>query len=173
MRTITIVFSVIGFLLLSCKNQATKQNEIETYEEVISGTYNEMIEDCWNLKDFEKLRNITSENFVRNVNGITVARNRNEMEAAMNVYFTGFPDLQIRLSNTVKKENRIFTQWTTSGTNTGVFGEVPATGKKASFSGYTVGYFNDEGILTQQDVYYNDLELLQQLGYSLNPPIVE
>ena len=64
-------------------------------------------------------------------------------------------------------------KWHSTGTNTGRFGELPATGKKVKIEGLSHLYFNEDGKMYQEDVFYNELNLLQQLGYSLNPPIVE
>ena len=113
------------------------------------------------------------ENYVRKMNNVTVATNREELKASMNVFFTGFPDLQLANPDRYIFENDAFVYWTFTGTNTGVFGEVPATGKKAEVSGLSHLHFNDDGKLLSEDVYYNELELLQQLGYVLAAPNLE
>ena len=173
MRKITTVFVAFILLFISCKDQQSEKNKFEEKEIAIKATINDMLTQCWNNKDMEKFRAIATENFMRKNNGIIVANNRNEMEATMNVFFTGFPDLEVKLNNTVIKGNQAFTQWSALGTNTGIFGETAATGKKVKFNGYAVGYYNDEGKYTGEEVYYNELELLQQLGYTLVSPVVE
>jgi len=173
MNKISIVLLAFIILFISCREEQSQQNELEAKEIAIKATINDMITQCWNNKDMEKFRAIATENFIRKNNGIIVANNRNEMEATMNVFFTGFPDLEIILNNTIIKGNQAFSQWTAVGTNTGIFGETAATGKKIKFSGYHVGYYNNEAKYTGEEVYYNELELLQQLGYTLVSPIVE
>ena len=163
---------IIFFVLIACR-QEQKQNDALKIENNISTTQNIMITECWNNKNMEKFREIASEDFVRNVNDIAIAKSRNEMEAAMNLFFTGFPDLNVELSNTVVKGNQIFSKWTATGTNTGVYGEVQATGKKVTFSGYAIDYYDETGKFIREDIYYNELMLLQQLGYGLTSPIVE
>ena len=132
-----------------------------------------MVENCWNKKDMVKFRSISSDNFVRNVNDINVANNQNEMEAAMNIFFTGFPDLYLKTENPIVADSQVFVHWTATGTNTGVFGETPATGKKVKFSGYTIGHYSTDGKFSGEDVYFNELDLLQQLGYTLLPPVLK
>jgi predicted ester cyclase len=173
MSKISIVLLSFIILFISCREEQSQQNELEAKEIAIKATINDMVTQCWNNKDMEKFREIATENFIRKNNGIIVANNRNEMEATMNIFFTGFPDLEVILNNTIIKGNQAFTQWTALGTNTGIFGETAATGKKVKFIGYSVGYYNDKGKYTGEEVYYNELELLQQLGYSLVSPIVE
>ena len=43
-------------------------------------------------------------------------------------------------------------------------------GKKVKINGLSHLYFDDAGKLYREDVYFNELDLLQQLGYSLQPP---
>ena len=156
-------------LVISCNNQQIDKKSIQ---DIIITNNNTFVEYCWNNRDFSKLSSIATENLVRNLNGIKVATNQKEMAANMNVFFIGFPDLKVTLNNTYIINNLVFTDWTFIGTNTGEFGETPATGKKVKVSGFSIVYFNSEGKMYQEDIYYNELEFLQQLGYTLNPPIV-
>ncbi len=132
-----------------------------------------LIDSCWNNQNLHAFQELVSTDFVRNLNGISVVKNQNEMEAHMKVFFTAFPDLEIRLEESEVKGNKIFLLWQSTGTNTGVFGEVAATGKKVKINGLSHLYFDKAGKLYREDVYYNELDLLQQLGYTLTPPNLE
>jgi predicted ester cyclase len=63
--------------------------------------------------------------------------------------------------------------WTITGSNTGVFGELPHNGKRIKISGITRMDFDDEGKIAVEQVYYNELSLMQQLGHTLSPPVLE
>ena len=63
--------------------------------------------------------------------------------------------------------------WTATGTNTGTFGELKATGKKIKVSGASRIEFDQEGKIIFEDVFFNELSLLQQMGHTLTPPVVE
>ncbi len=89
-----------------------------------------MVNDCWNKRDMAKFRTISLENFSRNVNYINISGNRNEMEAAMNIFFTGFPDLHLTIESALITDSVAFIHWSATGSNTGIFGETPATGKR-------------------------------------------
>jgi steroid delta-isomerase-like uncharacterized protein len=134
---------------------------------------NVYIDSCWNNNDLSKIKTIFSENYTRNVNNVQIASNAKELEANINVYFSGFPDLSISINNSVIKNNQVFFTWIFTGTNTNTYGEVNATGKKVKVSGFTRIVFNEEGKIQHEDVYYNELDFLQQLGYSLLPPVVD
>ena len=163
---------IISLLILfSCNNK--QQIKKESLKDIIMSNNNAFVEYCWNNKDMEKLKTISTEDLVRNLNGIKVASSQLEMEANMKVYFNGFPNLKVTLNKTYLINNLVFTYWTFIGTNTGVFGEAPATGKKVKVSGFSIIHFNDKGKMIQEDIYFNELEFLQQLGYTLNLPNLE
>lgn len=163
----------IFFLISCCDRQQEEQKAILAKTAIIDANMKSLVADCWNRKDMATLRNITSEGCTRTLNGIQVANNQKEMEAAMHIFFTAFPDLNIVANNAVVKDDQAFTQWTLTGTNNGIFGESPATGKKVIISGYTYANFDNDGKLNSEKVYYNELDLLQQLGYVLTPPVVK
>jgi steroid delta-isomerase-like uncharacterized protein len=84
-----------------------------------------------------------------------------------------FPDLHIIFDEMIVKGDRIIILWTFSGTNTGPLhtplGAMPATGRKVQFSGVAIDRV-DEGKIVEDWVYWNVLDILQQLGFTLNPP---
>lgn len=172
MKAQTISFVMVFLVFISCNNLQNGQTE-KDIENIIKANLNTFIEDCWNKKDLTPLSSISTEDVIRKVNGLTISKNKNEMEASMTIYFIGFPDLVITNSNTYIKDNLAFIDFIFSGTNTGVFAEYPATGKKVKVKGFSILHYNDEGKMYMEDICYNELDLLQQLGYTLNPPILE
>ena len=155
-------------LLLICSSGVQGQAK----EKVIKTAINDYVY-CWNNKDMAKLKIILNENFTRTVNGVKIANNEKEMEAVINDNFTAFPDVVITVDNTIIKDNQSFGHWTFTGTNTGKYGENPPTGKKVNFSGYSICIYDDAGKLTQEIVYFNELALMQQLGYTITPPVLK
>lgn len=158
---------------MSCNRQQKSSEAIAANELLISTTLNTYMDSCWNKGDITHMKDIAIANFVRNLNGVDVAINHSEMQAHMNIFFTGFPDLEVKLDSTYVQGNAIFTHWTSKGTNTGIFGEMAATGKKVDINGLSHLFFNTEGKLVREDVVFNELQLLQQLGYTLTPPVLE
>ena len=95
------------------------------------------------------------------------------MQAHMGQYFDAFPDLHLKLKNFHILDNVVFTDWTCTGTHTGKFGQTAATGKKVKINGFSQLYFNEEGDMFGEEVVFNELDLLQQLGYTMNLPILK
>lgn len=167
-----IVLLLLIGLFLNC-TEHTNKAIIDTQRIAIDQNFDSFIKNAWNKKDMDSLKSIAAEKYHRELNGINVAENLNELEANLNIFFTGFPNLKISILNKTIKNNQMFTQWTFEGTNTGVFGETPATGKHVVVSGYSELTFDEQGKISKEKIYYNELQLLQQLGYTLNKPIVE
>ena len=171
--TLLSLFGLMVLLLASCDLKKQGQNIASSKELQMQMTLDTLLQVCWNKKEITKLKIVMTEDVSRRVNNIIVAHNRKEVAANIAVFISGFPDLKITMVNLHFSDNYAFYNWTFSGTNTGVFGEFPATGKKVKVSGMSRVIFNDEGKIIREDVSYNELDLLQQLGYSLNPPNFE
>ncbi|MGB5385452.1 ester cyclase [Eudoraea sp.] len=162
---------ILLVVITACK---TDNKSVESsMNDKLSNSLSVFIDSCWNDQNVSKLNELVDKSFIRILNGINVAGNENEMAAHMNVYFTGFPDLKIQYSDAYIEGNNIFMNWECTGSNTGVFGEMPATGKKIKIQGLSHLYFTENGKLYKEDVYYNELDLLQQLGYTLTSPVLE
>lgn len=171
MKTVGYSYILLG-LIICCKTD-TKQlaaNSDDNKVRFIS-TFESFVESVWNDQNMDTLKKISSEKYSRKLNGIEIAVSQSEMEAHMNIYFKGFPDMKVSVDKQAVTGNRLFAKWTFTGTNTGVFGESAATGKKVNVSGYSELTFDQEGRIIHEDCYYNELELLQQLGYTLNKPV--
>ncbi len=167
---------IIIILLISCKEWSDAESKPiaeVTHEELLKTTFHNFIEYAWNDSNMDSLKTLIEENFIKQLNGIQIAENKSEMEANMNIYFKGFPDGKLSVDNVQVKGDNLFAQWVYIGTNTGMFGEFPPTGKKVTVHGYTHIEFNEGGKMIKEAVYFNELELLQQLGYTLNPPVLE
>ncbi len=131
------------------------------------------IDSLWNRQDTTLLKKLCADQFNRNLNGIDVADSQREMQSHLEVYFTAFPDLRLRLEEAFVQNGKAFMLWSTEGTNTGTYGEMGATGKKVKINGMSHLYFDEAGKLYRENVYFNELDLLQQLGYTLIPPVLE
>ena len=88
---------------------------------------------------------------------------------AMAKHVTGlrsqYPDLQIELDQVLFDGQHFATRWRYAGTFLGAppDGSVEPTGKKAEFFGASFSHIKD-GKLADEYVYYNVLDVLQQIG---------
>jgi steroid delta-isomerase-like uncharacterized protein len=79
-----------------------------------------------------------------------------------------FPDLSVKIDETITKGDRIIALYTLTGTNTGP-GQWPPTGKKIEIEGVSIIRVVD-GKIDEELVYYNFAALLTQLGFTITPP---
>jgi steroid delta-isomerase-like uncharacterized protein len=171
LKIIAATFSI--FLIVVACNDPQNEIEPESQEKKNQAALTAFLEKVWNEKDLDAIDTYFSENLIRQVNGVKLASKRNELKANMQLYFTGFPDLKLELDHMIADNSEIYMSWTITGSNTGVFGELPPTGKRIKISGITRMDFDDEGKIAVEQVYYNELSLMQQLGHTLSPPVLE
>jgi steroid delta-isomerase-like uncharacterized protein len=83
------------------------------------------------------------------------------------------PDLNATIDEIIVKGDRIVWRWTFLGTHSGLFhtpiGDIPATGRKVKFAGVAIDRI-DKGKIVEEWVYFNVLDFLLQLGFSITPP---
>ena len=169
MIKIFVIASLFLLPLQACNDKGgLNETEEVNKERVIS-----FVSTIWNDKELSKLDVYFADQLIRRVNDVEIAASKKELSANIQVYFTGFPDLTLIIDGIVPYDDLVIMNWTILGTNTGVFGESPPTGKKIKISGISHIKFDHEGKIIHEDVFYNELLLLQQLGYTLMPPTLE
>ena len=82
---------------------------------------------------------------------------------------TGFPNFKCAFDDVLVSGDRLIVRWTITGTHTGSLRDLPPTGKTVHFSGLAIDRVV-EGKMVEEWVYFNVLDLFQQLGFSLVPP---
>ena len=75
----------------------------------------------------------------------------------------GFPDFKVEIKQRIGQEDQIVSEWTCTGTHDGDYQGIPPTHKRVQISGVTVTRIA-RGKITEERVYFDRLELLQQLG---------
>ncbi|NNE01553.1 MAG: SnoaL-like domain-containing protein [Eudoraea sp.] len=171
MKRIALFTTIVLLCMLSCNTVAKEGNILA--ENSLKTNLNTYIDSCWNAKKLGMLTEIISDDFIRNLNGIPVAKGAIELESHINIYIKAFPNLEVTIDESIVQGNKIISTWTFTGANTGEFTEFEATGKKTKVNGVSIVHYDADGKMSREDTYYNELYLLQQLGYNLEPPIME
>jgi hypothetical protein len=142
-------------------------NNMSVDDKAIHTTINKMIP-IWNKNDHQALKELSIPNLIRNANGVRQASNQDEYAAMMTSFFTGFPDFKVALEDTKINGNKATISWRCTGTNNGEFlGNAP-TNKKINIQGISVWTFDKEGKATQEDAFFDNLTMFNQLG--ITPP---
>ena len=158
------------FLLLGACHTPDKKKEAEEQNKKTIEAY---VDTVWNKKELDSLGVYFAGKFIRKVNNIDLAVNIAEYAANILILFESFPDLQMDIEDIAATTNKVFMNWTVTGTNTGKFSDRPPTGQRVKVSGITRIDLNEEGKIIYENIYYNELSLMQQLGYKLSLPTTE
>ena len=118
----------------------------------------------WNKNDQDAMKAITVPNLIRNANGARQASNQEEYAAMMTSFFTGFPDFKVILEDSKINGNKAIITWRCTGTNKGEFLGNPPTNKKINIQGMSVWTFNKDGKAIQEDAFFDNLTMYNQLG---------
>ncbi len=144
-------------------------NNMSVDDKAIYTTIQKMIP-IWNKNDHKALNELSVPNLIRNANGARQASNQDEYAAMMTSFFTGFSDFKVALEDTKINGNKATISWRCTGTNNGEFLGNPPTNKKINLPGISVWTFDKEGKAVQEDAYFDNLTLFNQLG--ITPPKV-
>lgn len=151
----------------------TNLQEIATYnamsadEKAVVDAIDKVVEG-WNAHDMSNLKSLSIDKLTRTANGTVIASNIDEYEAFMKTFVTGFSDFTVILDSYDIKGNKVYIDWTCTGTHNGDFMGNAPTGKKIKTHGFSVWSMNQDGKFTREDAYYDNLDLFNQLG--ITPP---
>lgn len=74
-----------------------------------------------------------------------------------------FPDLHFTIDDQFAEGNKYSTRWTATGTNTGPFGDLPATGKEIKIEGLIIDLVVDGKVARRWELW-DQMAMMQQLG---------
>jgi steroid delta-isomerase-like uncharacterized protein len=92
-----------------------------------------------------------------------VARSKRELIASFSDIFAAVPNVTCELKFFFSAGNRIGAEWVETGTQTGDWAGIPATGKSYLIRGASITEVYN-GKITRETSYFNMLDFLQQLG---------
>lgn len=161
-------FIAIGaaVLLIGCQQSAPKDHTAEHKPAV------DAFIDAWNTGNYDQLDTFFADGFKRRAPGFAMnAVGLSGMKDVMRALRGTYPDANLVVDDAYFQENLAFVRWTFSGTNTGP-GDFPPTGKPVKNSGLTILHYAN-GKIAMEDVYFDTLEWMQQLGFTLTPSSAE
>ena len=178
MGKLIFLILIISFLAgAACKDQKQEltqnvvDNKIPLEEGLKQASRNYL--KSWSDNDTSLLKEITIRNIVRNVNGEITSSNQKGLTSTMKFWHTALPDFKVVEKEIIIEGNRSYINWTSTGTNTGMFGEMTPTGKKSNTEGFSILTFDDSQQLIHENAYYDLLGVMQDWGYSMSPPNME
>jgi steroid delta-isomerase-like uncharacterized protein len=121
-------------------------------------------EEVWNRGNVDVVHEVFAAGYVRHDLRPSAALPGPQGQAKIAAEFrAAFPDLRMTVDLIVAEDDLVAARWTTSGTHTGPWADVAATGAHVTFSGMNVFRFHD-GKVVELWNHRDDLALMEQLG---------
>lgn len=129
----------------------------------------EKIEKMWETQDVAMVAETYAESFTRtSPSGVsTNAEEFDKME--LSAYRSAFPDLALELGNITISGNIAVVEWTSSGTFSGPFGPLEPNNARFEKTGGISVLTIENGKVTKDVTYINQLVAWMQMGYMLAP----
>lgn len=164
------LFLILSLVLLLCVAFTCKQNTEKGITEEEAQAFSTRVLAMWNDHDINIADEVYAPEIVRHDCAIPEAIvGLDNVKDYLKNQFTAFPDLNLTEDEMIVAGNKGVQRWKMTGTNTGPMGNMPPTGRSVKISGVSVGHF-DNGKLVEIWDFYNVLDMMQQLGFTLNPP---
>lgn len=129
--------------------------------------------EAWNKTDADLMKTVTIEKITRHANGKLATADQAGLAATFNFFKTAVPDFTLTPGDIIIKGDKSYTKWVVKGTNTGMFGDNQPTGKTMETHGLSILSFDDNGKVTQEEAYFDQLSFLEPWGYTVTPPAVK
>ena len=120
--------------------------------------------DVWSTHNVDLIDDVFAENGIyEDVPFKTVSHGREEIKNGLKENFVAVPDFKVELIDWFSSKNMLACQWIMSGTQTGDYPDLPATGKSFSVRGASIALIKD-GKFERWTDYYDGYSFLKQLG---------
>jgi steroid delta-isomerase-like uncharacterized protein len=178
MRKLLIIIPLIILLCFafSCRQQPVEETEEQMTREEAKTLLDDVLT-IWNEGKLDSIeKHYASDVILKTSVMPQPSKGYEGIRTWLKSSLTSAPDHHLTFNEFYVDGNVIFTRWTTKGTNTGPlstpFGEIPATGRSFSITGMSF-YRIKNGLITEQEVVFNALEMLMQMGFTVMPPSEE
>jgi len=119
---------------------------------------------AFNKHDLDKFLSLHTDDIViESVPDGSVAKGKDALQGYLNGYFNGFEDFAMKLTSCTISGNRQYEEYIATGTHTGAFQGIPASGNKISLRGILVRELK-RGKTSRVINYFDSATVLRQLG---------
>lgn len=131
---------------------------------------------AFNAHDLEALSRLAAPDIVITAPGDAVFKGPQQAKAFDQNWITAFPDARAEPKQIIAQGKYVVVQGVFTGTHNGTLktpmGDVPPTGRKAK-GDYTEVFEVDRGLIKKQDLLFDQVQLMTQLGMAPAPQAVK
>lgn len=121
-----------------------------------------LIDEVWNLGRLEVIAELCAPHARLVVPGDKHV-GRDAFRDMVDEYRAAFPDLQVTVQQLFADADDVVVRWSALGTHRGALGGAQPSGNRVRLEGMTRNRL-DGGLVIEQDYYWDQLSLLQQIG---------
>jgi steroid delta-isomerase-like uncharacterized protein len=136
---------------------------VATYEQILEANRATLV--AWNAHDPDGVAAIfAADAVIRDVGSPDVLRGRDAIRGRAADLLVAFPDLHLRQLDLVVGEDANADRWEATGTHSGAFLGMEATGNRIQVEGATFSRFGSDGLVVEDVNFWDVPALLAQLG---------
>jgi steroid delta-isomerase-like uncharacterized protein len=151
----------IAAILYSCNNTTTmgsmntdaNKARIQSFYDQVINAHNPAMVDSFCTADFVD----------HNPDPGKSGKGIDDLKASFKDFFTGYPDIHEKTNFMIAEGDTVMAHVTLTGTNSGAFGNTPATNKQIDIDGIDVIVLKD-GKATERWGFFDNTKMMQQLG---------
>jgi steroid delta-isomerase-like uncharacterized protein len=122
-----------------------------------------------NAGDINGFGDLLADDFIEHEVTPGLAPNREGVKQFFTMYIAGFPDLRFDVEDILPSGDSVVGRITISGTHTGEFMGMPATGNNFSAQAIDIVRFGDDGLAHEHWGVVDVMTMMQQLGIIPTP----
>jgi steroid delta-isomerase-like uncharacterized protein len=126
------------------------------------------LEEVWNKHNLDAIDEFYAPDYVNHDAPPGFPGDRDGLRTLIGMYLSAFPDLKVTNEDEFADGDTVITRWTATGTHTGQFGEIPATGKRIQTHGISISRIAG-GKIRDSWSESDQMDMMQQLGV-MPPP---
>ena len=120
--------------------------------------------DLLNAGDLDGFAELLSEDFVEHEEFPGIPQTKAGVLQFFTMFRTAFPDLRFEPQQVFTRDDTAAVYFRATGTNTGEFMGMPATGKSIDVNGLDIVRFGDDGVGREHWGLFDAMKMMQQLG---------
>ena len=117
-----------------------------------------------NAGDVDGFGDLLSDDFVEHEETPGLAPTKDGVKAFFRMYLAAFPDLRMDPVDVLPSGDKVVARVKATGTNTGEFMGMPATGKNVDVQLIDIMRFGDDGLVHEHWGVFDAMAMMQQLG---------
>ncbi|MGJ3243335.1 MAG: ester cyclase [Opitutales bacterium] len=126
------------------------------------GIVTRIIDELWNQRDLTAIDRYFAPDVEVHITDFE-SGGREKLEADATRFFRGWSDSETRITHMAAEDDTVILRWKTTATHTGLYGDIPPTGKTLTYRGVDI-YRLSDGRVTETWSHWDAYDVFKALG---------